>query len=94
MERRYNIVAPQAAHVEISAKMPRAYAIASFDDNHSVKTQRAMRQLLASHPAKYHTESVCIGRVGKGNQYGLLVYSTREERAAAFQTMFPATTNA
>lgn len=87
MERRYNVIAPAAAHVEISAKMPRVYAIASFDDHHSPKTQRALRDMLRAHPARYVTESTFIRRDAKGSVYGLLVYSTREERAAAFQVL-------
>ena len=84
IERRMNIVAPVAAHVRISAQIPRAYAIASFDDKTSPKTQRALREMLRSGVVKYYAESVFLRNDGKGNQYGLLVYSDLEERAACF----------
>lgn len=90
IERRNNIVAPLAAHVHLSALMPRVYAIPSFDDSHSPKTQRAMAQELMRHPAKYRTETVYCGYVAGKRTYGLLVYSTVEERAACFAVMFPA----
>lgn len=82
--RKGRIIAPAAAHVHLSALMPRVYAIPSFDDATSPKTQRAMRQAMRDHIARYQVESVFAGMVGGKRTYDALVYSSREERAACF----------
>jgi hypothetical protein len=82
--RKGRIIAPQSAHIHLSALMPRVYAIASFDDATSPKTQRAMREALYAMVQRYRTESVYAGYIAGKCTYDVLVYSTREERAACF----------
>lgn len=89
VERRANIIAPLAAHVFLSACMPRVYAMASFADNCSPKTQREMRERLKNHAGKYRTETTPIRATGFGHDYALLVYSNAQERAECFAALNP-----
>lgn len=87
IERRANIIGPTAAHVLLSAQMPRVYAMTSFADNKSPKTQREMRQLLREHPARFHTETTAVRFTPRGHDYALLIFSTAEERSACFAVL-------
>ena len=82
--RKGRIIAPTAAHVLISDKCPRAYAVASFDNATAPMAQRAMRAELEAQTPRYVIESVYAGIIGGKRTYDALVYSTLEERGACF----------
>jgi hypothetical protein len=84
IERRSRIIASRAVHVYLSAIMPRVYAIASFEDARSPKTQHAMRNLLRDHPRHYHTESTYAGVIDGKRTYDCIVYADSGERRACF----------
>ena len=84
IERRGRIVAPLSVHVFLSSEMPRVYAVASFDDKHSPKTQKDMRDALSSHSPRLYTESVYFGRIGGEMTYDIYVYPDAKARAACY----------
>lgn len=79
IERRGNIIAPVAAHVSLSAVMPRVYAVASFDNHHSLETQTAMWKHLRGLRPRYMMQSAYLDALGGEPRFVALVYSSPAE---------------
>lgn len=83
--RKGRIIGPRAAIVHLSALMPRVFAIPSFHDARSPKTQREMRRVLKEYDQRFHTESVFAGVIGGQRTYDLYIYADDDQRRACFE---------